>query len=68
MKYIVAIVLLGFAGFVGFIAKAILVNLVLREPAVEAIRNVRPSYGPDISHCFAPEEARDLWDCIRHEE
>lgn len=23
---------------------------------------------PDISHCFAPDETRELWDCIRHEE
>lgn len=23
---------------------------------------------PDISHCFKPEETRELWDCIRHEE
>jgi len=23
---------------------------------------------PDISHCFQPEETRELWDCIRHEE
>jgi hypothetical protein len=26
------------------------------------------SHGPDISHCFAPDETRELWDCIRHEE
>lgn len=23
---------------------------------------------PDISHCFEPDETRELWDCIRHEE
>lgn len=23
---------------------------------------------PDIRHCFAPDETRELWDCIRHEE
>lgn len=32
-------------------------------PTVE----VRESYGPDISHCFLPDEPRELWDCIRHE-
>lgn len=25
-------------------------------------------YRPDISHCFKPDETRELWDCIRHEE
>ena len=25
-------------------------------------------YRPDISHCFKPEETRELWDCIRHVE
>lgn len=23
---------------------------------------------PDISHCFKPDETRELWDCIRHVE
>lgn len=30
--------------------------------------DIKESYGPDISHCFAPEESRELWDCIRHVE
>lgn len=24
--------------------------------------------GPDIGHCFLPEETRELWDCIRNEK
>jgi len=39
--------------------------------AQESLRSTptpRQSYGPDISHCFQPEETRELWDCIRHEE
>jgi hypothetical protein len=25
-------------------------------------------HGPDIRHCFLPEETRELWDCIRNEK
>lgn len=25
-------------------------------------------YRPNISHCFEPDETRELWDCIRHKE
>lgn len=29
---------------------------------------IRESYGPDIRHCFLPDEERELWDCIRNEK
>ena len=36
----------------------------------EALSRAAPhtpaSHGPDVSHCFAPSEARSLWDCIRY--
>lgn len=28
----------------------------------------RTDYRPNISHCFEPDESRELWDCIRHKE
>ena len=28
--------------------------------------SVITSHQPDISHCFADDETRELWDCIRH--
>lgn len=42
---------------------------IYQNAAGNLTQRVNPTpIGPDISHCFKPEETRELWDCIRHEE
>jgi len=58
---IIALVSLAAAYMVGAI-------LFWQEAKAETHTSVTYRHGPDISHCFAPDETRELWDCIRHVE
>jgi hypothetical protein len=40
-------------------------DILLRSKVTQSVTQ---SYGPDIRHCFKPDETRELWDCIRHVE
>lgn len=62
MNKVTNLVLLAFLLWGIFIATAVISLEVPKEDALPK----KP--GPDISHCFADDETRELWDCIRHEK
>lgn len=63
-KILVAMGLIALFGVIVFTCLGI---LQARANAMEPPTPTQMSQrGPDISHCFAEGEERDLWDCIRH--
>jgi len=39
-----------------------------QQDVTQRVNALMADQRPDISHCFKPEETRELWDCIRYKE
>ena len=67
---VLAIIILGL--MIVFYQEAKAQALSRAMPHTPASYELEPApvqdWRPDISHCFAPDETRELWDCIRHED
>lgn len=53
------------------VAMAMLIVSVIyhaANPSYELPTVGNKDWRPDISHCFKPDEQRELWDCIRRKE
>lgn len=69
---VTTVVILTVAVFWVMIGVGIYNHAMSAEPNVTGVIIERPTprqtIGPDIKHCYDPDEQRSLWDCIRHKQ